>query len=324
MAAMLFLVLFLVAGCNARPEDRSGEAASNGSGVRRSSNEQAAPSSQLALRDYVLHPQFDPADGSAPALRLVSAAPNLTEICSALGLRGCLVGRTRYCTYPPSVESVPVIGALNETRAEDLLGLRPDLVLVSGTSRAIVERLEGLDLRYVSVPDTGLADLAIAIRDVAAFTDREQTASRLNAAIEADLGRVTAAYRSVPPARVLLLIGTLADPPQPPFVAGPGSFYDDLLRRAGHENVADTGGQAFAPLALEYIVRADPDVIIELDADGTARPGGEEQARALWRRVGALGAVRENRIRVLAGPQHFLLGPRVAQTYAAICRAVAK
>jgi iron complex transport system substrate-binding protein len=139
-----------------------------------------------------------------------------------------------------------------------------------------------------------------------------------------ELRQIAERYAGTPPARVLLLLGTLSDPPQPPFAAGPGSFYDDLLRLARHTNVVDAGTRAFGPLSLEMIVRADPEVIIELDADGTGRPAGEADALKTWAQLGSLQAVAQRRVHVLKGQHHFIPGPRLAQSFEELCRAIAE
>jgi len=278
----------------------------------------------LVLRDYAADPDIALAERDAPAPRLLSAAPNLTELCCALGLRGALVGRTRYCAYPPDVATVAAVGALNDLNAEMLAGLKPDLVLVSGTSRAISDRLTQLGLRFESLPDTRLDDLFTSVQRLGELTGRPRTAEALAAALRADLAAVTQRYAAAPSRRVLLLTGPLPDPPTQADAAGPGSFYDDLLRLAGHANAAAGTDRPFAPLGLESVVSADPDVIIELAPDQRARPGGDADARRAWARVGRLRAVAAGRVHVLVGPEHFLLGPRIAHTYAALAGLVAE
>jgi iron complex transport system substrate-binding protein len=282
----------------------------------------AGRSAPTTLRDWVQDPHVVAAEQNSPAIRVVCTAPSATEICCALGLRQQIVGRTRFCEYPPGISRVPVIGAMDETSAELLLGLKPDVVLVAGNSRAIADRLEQLSIRPVSLPDKTLPDIFAAIRLVGELSARPRTAEQLCGGIERQLASVAERYAAATPRRVLLLTGTLADPPAPPFVAGPGSLYDDLLRRAGHENAADQGVRAYAPLSLEAIVRIDPEVIIELDATGQARPGGDADAVSAWARLGPLRAVTTGRIHVLTGQQHFIPGPRVAQTFEALCRKI--
>jgi len=257
------------------------------------------------------------------SLRLVCAAPSATEICCALGLREQIVGRTRFCEYPPGIQALPAIGALDETNVEALLGLKPDLVLVSGSSRAITDRLERLHLRSATLPDRSLADIFESIRRVGELTGRSTAASALCAGIDAELTRIAQRCARLPPARVLILLGTLADPPAPPFVVGPGSFHDDLLRRAGQLNAVGSDVPAYGPLSLEAIVRADPDVIVELDADGRERPGGRADALRAWSKLGPLSAVRSGRIHVLVGRHHQIPGPRIVQSFEELCRAIA-
>ena len=312
-AVSFALVLCAQLGCQPAPTASAQERASR-----------AAPSAYEPPEqvDRVVSPRVDTAEAEAPALRIVSAAPNVTEICCALGLREMLVARTKYCVHPPGIASVPSIGALVDVDLEFLLELKPDLILVSGASRAQSEKLASLGLRFETLPDTSLSDLFAAIRRVGALTGRARTAESLCREIHEQLDRAQARFRGGAPARVLLLTGVLSDPPRPPFVAGAGSFYEELLRLGGHANAI--GGAAFAALSLEAIVEADPDVIIELDpaADRDAR--GDAAARRVWSALGPLRAVQTGRIRVLHGPQHYLLGPRIAQTAAALLSAVAE
>ncbi len=282
----------------------------------------------LTLRDFAQDPEVDPAELGAPCPRLISAAPNLTEICAALGLAPRLVGRTRYCTHPSAVLNVPSIGALNDLNLERVVELRPELILVSGNSRMISERLERARLKFISTPDTRLDDLFAAITLVGQRCGRPLTAARLAASIREQLDQVAerheaARHAAAPGVRVLVLTAPLTDPPNQVDCAGPGSFYDDLLRLAGHANAAASSGRAFAQVSLEYVLQQDPEVIIELAPDASARPGGDTDALRVWAKVGPLRAVRAGRVHVLVGPEHFLLGPRVARTFEALCRAIA-
>ena len=279
-------------------------------------------SDRSGLHDWVLRPAGAAEEQRVPCPRLLSAAPNVTEICCALGLADCLVGRTRYCTYPPAIEAVPSIGALNDLNVEALLQLRPEMIVVSGTSRAVSDRLSRLGLRFESVPDDSLADLFTAIERIGVLTGRTATARRLRDALQADLDTVARRFAGGPTARVLILTGPLPDPPMQVDAAGPGSFYEDLLRCAGHRNVAESAGRPWTPLSLEFVLRADPDVIVELAPDRSVRPAGDNDARRVWAKVGPLRAVQQQRVHVLVGPQYFVLGPRIAYTFEALCETI--
>jgi len=281
----------------------------------------AAHPTGLNLRDWTRDP-LELADPPGKPLRILSAAPNITEMCCALRLDDRLVGRTRYCTYPPRILDVPSIGDLYHFNVESLVEMRPDLILIAGASRGMTDRLDPQGLKYETLPDVALADLFTSIERIGARTGRSRTAAVLNERIRADLDTVARHFADVPPARVLISTAPLPDPPTTIVAAGPGSFYDDLLVRAGHTNIAAPAGRPFSPLSLEFIIDADPDVIIELVPDD-ARPGGDADALRAWARIGALRAVRTGRVHVLRGGQHFLLGPRIAQTFAALCATIA-
>jgi iron complex transport system substrate-binding protein len=322
IACVLSTVVF---GCErATPPGGGNHAAATSAGATSTTSSHPAQQLSLDLHDWEVDPRVAPEECDRPAPRIVSAAPNVTEICCALGLRDALVGRTRYCTYPPGIEAVPSIGALNDLNVESLLALRPELIIISGARRAIRDRLSHLDLRFEAVPDDTLADLFAAIRDVGKWTNRPLTAERLVAGVQADLDRMAQAFADTPKRRVLILAAPMPSPPTQVYAAGPESYYHDLLARVGHIDVVPPGRPPVTPVSLEFILQADPDVIVELAPDTRERPNGGASALPAWRAVGPLKAVQSGRIHVLVGPEHFLLGPRVAQTFAALCATIAE
>lgn len=272
----------------------------------------APPASAPTVADRVRSPRVDAAETDSPRLRILSGAPNVTEICCALGLADQLVGRTRYCAYPPEVQALPSIGALFDANTEFVLSLKPDLIVLSGGSRAMRERLEPLGLRLESVPDARLEDLFVAIERIGDWTGRPRTAAALCAELRAELAPQSVRAR----ARVLLLTGTMPTPPGPIGVAGPGSFYHELLERAGFAAALGPDAPPFGVLSLEGLLRAQPEVVIELDATGTRARAPADEA---WRSFAALPAVQRGRVHTLSGEAHFLLGPRIGATYRELC-----
>ena len=313
-AAFLGLFVALSAGCNQDATLRPAVVA----------HSQPAVTSRPAVADRVRNPVVDSAESAAGPTRIVTLAPSATEFCAALGLRERIVGRTQYCVYPPGLEAVLVLGGAHDLSAERLVSLQPELILVTGTTRGQIERLAGLGLTWRVLRDETLDDILESARMLGEWTGRPKTGAALAEQIRADIERVGSQYRRGPTRRVLLAPSVLSDPPTPPTVAGPGSFYDELLRRAGHTNAAPAGGRSFGPLSLEAILTADPEVILELAPDHTARPGGDADAAAAWGRIGPLRAVREGRVRVVVGAQYYLPGPRIAETMVAIGEAIVR
>lgn len=273
----------------------------------------SAPASE-PFRDYTIDPPIDASERSAPCPRVLSAAPNLTEIVFALGLGEQLVGRTRYCTHPPAAGAIPSIGDLYQVSSEHVLALKPEVVLIAGQGRAMRDVVARLGVEAVLLPDATLDDLYAAIEQLGRRLGRPRTAAALSGAIRADLERASRASRGAAGRAALIVIAPLATPPGPVHAAGPHSFYEDLLRRGGHRNAISGVEQAFPLISLEYVARADPDVIIELAPESAQRLGGDREARDAWRQIGRLRAVERGAVHVLRGPQHFLLGPRIAAT----------
>lgn len=298
---IFFPLALLACACNPPPPAAS----------RSATTTQIAVQPESSIPDFVVNPIVADSEKDAPPLRIVCLSPTATEICCALGAREWIVGRSDYCNYPKEIAAIPAIGSLFSIRLETLIATKPDLVLFSGNSHAQVEQLAPLKLRIESLPDKTLDDIFTAIRKAGDLIGRPTTASTLCAAIKSDL----AAFADRRPAkalRVLIAIEPLPTPPRPVSVAAAGTFFDDLLRRAGHEN-AVRGDSFFAPLSFEAIIAADPNVILEICGGPRAEITGEADAWRAWSRVGALRAVKEHRVHALIGEELFLPGPRIAR-----------
>ncbi len=77
--------------------------------------------------------------------KVISVAPNITEIIFALGKSKSLIGRTEYCDYPEEAKGITSIGSLKEPSIEKIAELRPDLVIASTHfQKEILQKLEEL------------------------------------------------------------------------------------------------------------------------------------------------------------------------------------
>ena len=265
--------------------------------------------------DYVAAPVVAPAEATAGPKRIVSLAPSVTEIVCALGLRDRLVGRTRYCQWPPDVASVRMVGVLSEANYGLIKALDPDLILATTNSGEVPANLAKLGLRCETVGHEGLPEVYAAIDRIGRWCDRPATAAALVAAIRADLDRLRQAVEraQVPPRRAIVLFGELPVPPQSVFVAGPGLFLDDLLQMAGHQNAArEVLKSSQGEIPLERMRVLDPQVILEFRDPDHAGPQVMADLYAAWSQVGDLQAIRGHRVRSIGGPEWLSAGPRMA------------
>ena len=214
--------------------------------------------------------------------RVISLLPSLTETVCALQACARLVGTDRYSNWPASVLALPKLGGLEDTQIERLVALKPDLVLASGSSRAI-DRLEALGLRVVALEPKSLQDtervigkVALALGDAPAGPALWQ---RLQQRIGAAAARVPAGVRGQ---KVYFEVASA------PYAAGESSFIGETLARLGMGNIVPAALGPFPKLNPEFVVRAQPDIVM-----ATARAVAEMPARPGWAALRALQARRQ-------------------------------
>jgi iron complex transport system substrate-binding protein len=207
---------------------------------------------------------------SAPPQRIVSLLPSLTETVCALGACGRLVGTDQWSNWPASVAALPKLGGLETTQIERIVSLKPDLVLAAGSSRAI-DRLESLGLRVLVLEPRSLADTRRVIGKVAVALGNEAAGAALWQQVQAHIG---AAAARVPAGMRGQRVYFEVDPA--PFAAGETSFVGELLGRLGMANVVPAALGPFPKLNPEFVVRAQPDVVMAAQpaiAEMGKRPG---------------------------------------------------
>ena len=236
-----------------------------------------------------------------PPQRIVTLMPSLAEMVCELGACGRLVGVDDYANWPEQVRKLPHVGGLEDARIETILALKPDVVLIPVSSRALA-RLEGLGLKVVALEPKTLADVQrvlLQLGELLAIPQAKAVWQRIDDGVEA-------AARSLPPA----LRGTRVyfEVSSGPYAASESSFLGEMLARVGAGNVVPGSLGPFPKLNPEFVVRADPEVIMLSD-----RNLQQLRQRPGWDRI---RAVREQRICAFTPEQGDVMvrpGPRMAQ-----------
>ena len=191
--------------------------------------------------------------------RIVSLAPNLTEIVYAVGAGEQLVGDTEYCDYPAQAKSVAKIGDTLHPSIERIIALRPDVVLVS-TASQLEAFTKQLDEQHIAVYVTNPQSLDGVFRTTQALGDmfghHDWTVTLLQD-LRNRASAVEVAMRSVKPVRVFY---QLSDSPL--YTIGRESYLTDLVRRAGGVSVTDDVPGAFPRFSDEAALASKPDAII--------------------------------------------------------------
>ncbi|MDM0080056.1 helical backbone metal receptor [Variovorax sp. J31P179] len=236
-----------------------------------------------------------------PPQRIVTVLPSLTESVCALGACDRLVGVDRYSNWPASVRALPQVGGGIDPNVEAIVALKPDVVLLAKSSR-VTDRLEALGLKVVVLEPKNHADVR-RVLDALARVLGTGDATAVWRAIDAS---VSAAAQSLPErvkrTRVYFEVNSA------PYAAGEASFIGETLARLGARNIVPAALGPFPKLNPEFVVRADPDLIMV----------GERSAQGLEQRPGwgRIKAVREGRICRFTAEQSDVLvrpGPRMGE-----------
>ncbi len=242
-----------------------------------------------------------------PASRIVSLSPSTTEAVFAIGAGASLVGRSRYCDYPPEVVKLPQVGGYVDPSFEAILALSPDLV--TGARGPAGDTLtKRLEVRGIATyfPATESFDAIVEmITGLGERTAHADGAKRVALRIRTTADEVAARWATTAPKpRVLLVFGL-----EPLSVAGPGSFPDEMIRRAGGVNVVDRGG-AYPTIGIEHVLALDPDVVVNA---AIAEAHGGERINASSPGWSKVPAVAQGRVRALEDESVLRPGPRIGE-----------
>ena len=233
--------------------------------------------------------------------RIVSLLPSLTETVCVLGQCARLVGVDRYSNYPESVKNLPQVGGGLDPNIEAIVALKPDVVLMATSSR-VGERLQSLGIKVVALEPKTHADVKRVLEkigQVLAVTNTQGIWRSIDAAI-------SAAAQSLPKSVASTRVYFEVNPG--PYGAGESSFIGETLTRLGVKNIIGPKLGPFPKLNPEFVVRANPDVIMtaERSVDSMAQRPGWQSLRAL----------REHRLCVFSTDQSDVLvrpGPRMSE-----------
>jgi iron complex transport system substrate-binding protein len=252
------------------------------------------------------------ADAPAPApSRIVSVVPAVTEMLFAMGAGPAVVGVSSYDKVPAETAALPKVGALIDPDFERILSLRPDLVIVYGTQTDFIARLQRASIPMFRYEHAGLPDITQTIRRLGARVGHDAEAERLAASIEHDLDSIRRRVAGQPAVRTLLIFGREPGSLRGIYASGGVGFLHDLLVLAGGVDAFDDVRRQSVQISTEQVLARAPDAVIELH-EAALSAASLAESRALWRQLGAVPAVRNDRVYFLTGDFLTVPGPRIA------------
>ncbi len=199
---------------------------------------------------------------TSPPQRIISLAPNITEILFDLGLGEKVVGVTRYCDFPEKALKKEKIGGVIDLNLEKTIALNPDLIIgFRGNPLRIIERIRSLHLPlFVLEMGTNLETVFIIIEKIGTITQKEKKAEILVESLKKRYNKTQTALRDAQhePRVFLSIHGTGL------WTCGKGSFLNDLVEKAGGVNIAGNVPRKWLHYNREQLINDNPEVIIIL------------------------------------------------------------
>ncbi|MGI8917287.1 MAG: ABC transporter substrate-binding protein [Pyrinomonadaceae bacterium] len=246
--------------------------------------------------------------------RVITLAPNLTEIIYAIGAGDVLVGNTTYCDYPEQAKSVQKVGDTLQPNIERILALRPNLIFISTSSQleAFARQLSehGIPV-YVSDPHD-LEGVIYSIERIARLLSREQQAAELVSKLRGRITAVEAAVKDRKPVRVFYQLSA-----EPLYTAGRDAFVTDLIKRAGGLSVTAEVPEAWPRYSQESAVASQPEAIV-LPTGGSMGEANSDVAAGLKRAP----AVLNGKVFKINGDLLVRPGPRAIDGLEQLARAL--
>lgn len=247
--------------------------------------------------------------------RIISLSASLTEMLFAVGAGDQVVAVDQYSNHPPEAPTTDLSGF--SPNAEAIVGYEPDLVVVASDRDGIVEALEGAGLTVLLLSSADSVDHAFdQLGAIAAATGHADAGDALVADLRAELDALAATGEEADPVTYYYELSDTYHS------ATSDTFIGSLLALAGFESIADEVGDdagRFPQLSAEFILGADPDVILVAGTGSSGAGPDEIAARPGWDQ---LSAVAEGRVVSLDEDLASRWGPRMVDLLAEVVAAV--
>jgi iron complex transport system substrate-binding protein len=203
----------------------------------------------------------------APPKRIVSASPSTTELAFAVGLGDEVVAVDKFSNFPPEATSRTSIGSYTDPDLETILGANPDLVLATDVHVAkLVPALEKQGIPTIVLSAKNIEGVLLNLLLLGRVAGDEAEAEKVVAELRTRIAAVETRVAGNDPVSVFYEL----DPTL--FTTGPGTFIDDVIRRAGGHNIAAVSSEQYPQLSAEEVIAADPAVILLADEAAGVTP----------------------------------------------------
>ena len=253
---------------------------------------------------------------TSPAMRVVSLAPNITEILFFIGAGEQMVGAVEYSDFPPAARDLPVIGSHNRFDVEQILSLKPDLIVgwLSGNSLEDLQGLKDLGLPvFISEPST-VEGIVSLMERLGALTGHQAQSLSQASAFRASFNASRETYSTRRQVSVFYQVWE-----QPIYTLNGDHVISQLISLCGGRNIFSDLKQLAPVVSLESVLARDPEVIVGGGIFGQTPPWAER-----WQSWPTVRAVRNRHIYAVDSDHIARMGPRLAEGVEALCLVIDK
>jgi iron complex transport system substrate-binding protein len=239
--------------------------------------------------------------------RIISLAPNITEILFAVGAGKKIVGVSEFSNYPPEAAGLPMVGSYIKPNLEAIIALKPDLVIATadGEKRVEINRLASLGVPVYIINPRTIAGVISTVREIGRLAGREKEAEETAQEMERAVTEIRKRVMNLAPVTTLLVVNS-----NPLITVNGNTFQDEMIRTAGGRNIAAKESIRYPTLTYEEVVVRAPEVIIIT----TMSPDEDYRSvTASWLRFGTVPAVKKGRIFIINSDIVDRPSPRMVQ-----------
>ena len=250
-------------------------------------------------------------DGSAADYprRIVSMSPAITETLYELNLGDRVVGVTDYCNFPEAAKKKTRTGGYLNPNYEAIYALSPDLVIMPADYGDNVKNtFDNAKIKYEVVDMLSVDGILNSIRKIGKISGKGAEAASLCHRLRSEMDSLRKLAKKTQSKHIMIVVGREKGSLNNLYVAGKGTFYDQLLSILGCENVYKEPGAKYPAISVEGIMRLDPDVIIEVLPDCAEQD--KPNVISEWKILKDVKAVKNDRVYVLNGDYIAIPGPR--------------
>jgi len=257
--------------------------------------------------------------------RIISLAPNVTEILFALGLGNKVIGVSEFCNYPIEAKDRPRFGALMNPNYEAIVAAKPDLVIVFEEMLKPENKFTAMGISTLAVKHNTIEDIFSSIIAIGQACGATEQAEILVNELKSKISAIKIQCKGEQKLKVLVSVGhdISQNPDKAPeniYIAGKDGFYSDMIEKAGGQN-AYAGAIPFPTVGYESIVSMNPDIIIDI-VPAQRNLIDNQIIREQWKKFSLLDAVKNDRIYVFSEDFMAIPGPRFILTLERIASAI--